>query len=224
MDTKQIRHANLLLLLASTEVSAEAFAHACGSSASSISQVKTKTRNIGDNLARRIEKAMNKPYGWMDTPQEAPRSFSGVMSDSESDYLVSSDLSGAQFADVVYCDGRTTGVYPIPKSDLNELCMTPENSLVYKINGDSMYPYFHSGDLVLINTAITKPFSNKVFALKVDDERLIKRFSKDLDGTWVISADNADKTIYRDFKATRTTINDIDIIGQVVSLVKRSLV
>lgn len=224
MDIKQIRHANLLLLLAPKDMSAEAFAHACGSSSSAISQVKNKTRNIGDNLARRIEEAMNKQHGWMDTPQESTQSISCVVSDSAWTCSVSSNLGGTQFADVVYCDGRTTGVYPISTSDLNELNMKAKDSLVYKIRGGSMYPYFHSGDIVLINKAVTRPASNKVFALRVDDDLLIKRFSKDLDGTWIVSGDNSDKTINRDFKATSTTINDIDIVGQVVSLVKRWLV
>jgi phage repressor protein C with HTH and peptisase S24 domain len=141
-----------------------------------------------------------------------------------------------QFAEVLYYDiefsaghgmngqgNAEAKTYLIPLDDLQDLGMTADDGLVCKVKGESMYPYFHDKDLVLINRTVTRPTSNKVFAFRFDDDLLIKRFSKELDGSWVISGDNADKSQYRDFKATPSLLADIGIIGQVVSLVRRNI-
>lgn len=69
----EIRRANLNLLIAEAGSSA-GLADSCDASASYLSQVKNGTRsrdgsqrNLGPKLARRLEAAMNKPTGWMDT-------------------------------------------------------------------------------------------------------------------------------------------------------------
>lgn len=67
MDVKEIRRENLRALL-NEFGTATALASAAGTDAAYLSQIKsTKTkREIGDNLARRLEKAANKDRGWMD--------------------------------------------------------------------------------------------------------------------------------------------------------------
>lgn len=70
-----IRHENLLQLI-SEAGSVQAVASKAGKSNAQISQLKTrsthsgtgKPRSVGDMLARELEKAFNKPLGWMDAP------------------------------------------------------------------------------------------------------------------------------------------------------------
>lgn len=68
MDIKEIRRQNLRHLLEATELKSYQFAEKVGTSASTISQYSadSKTRNMGDELARRIEQAFDLPYGYMD--------------------------------------------------------------------------------------------------------------------------------------------------------------
>jgi hypothetical protein len=42
-----------------------------------LSQIRTKSRNMGDKLARKVEAAMKKPKNWMDQLQEAEVSLEG---------------------------------------------------------------------------------------------------------------------------------------------------
>lgn len=72
MDAKQVRLVNLKCLIkeAGTAVS---LARQAGTDAAYISQLVKgvasqagKPRTVGDDLARRLEKAMEKPYGWLD--------------------------------------------------------------------------------------------------------------------------------------------------------------
>lgn len=73
MDIKKIREANLRILLNGKPFGGQIgkFAEAVGTDADYISQIlspKSKAA-VGHNLARRIEKALNKPESWMDTLQ-----------------------------------------------------------------------------------------------------------------------------------------------------------
>lgn len=71
----EIRRANLLLAIERLG-SAKKLADVTGLAPAYISQVKTrapeskggKQRNLGDDAARRIDKALGEPTGWMDTP------------------------------------------------------------------------------------------------------------------------------------------------------------
>ncbi|WP_319557928.1 helix-turn-helix transcriptional regulator [Thiomicrorhabdus sp.] len=65
MDNKEIRHLNLKNLLKGFK-SQRAFADKCFLSPGHLSQMFNKTRNIGDSVAKDIEKALNLPHGWMD--------------------------------------------------------------------------------------------------------------------------------------------------------------
>jgi len=70
MDSKTIRKNNLLLLIKHANSSAEV-ARRADTSPAVISQIISNkaVRNVGDTLARKIEKGFNLQHGWMDTPQ-----------------------------------------------------------------------------------------------------------------------------------------------------------
>jgi hypothetical protein len=69
MDIKTIRKMNVLLLEREIR-SRSALARMAGTSQSYLSQCvgPAAIRSIGDQLARRLEHAMNKPHGWLDEP------------------------------------------------------------------------------------------------------------------------------------------------------------
>ncbi len=69
MDNKEIRRANLLLLIAEAG-SAAALAHRAGIDETYLRNIKNAVREMGDELARRIEEKLEMPHGWMDTQQD----------------------------------------------------------------------------------------------------------------------------------------------------------
>ncbi|TCW00425.1 LexA family protein [Biostraticola tofi] len=79
MENKEIRKMNLENLINEYQakgLNKAQFAEACGTSASTLSQVigNNPTRNVGDKMARKIELMLNLGSGWMDkahSPQEA---------------------------------------------------------------------------------------------------------------------------------------------------------
>jgi hypothetical protein len=74
LKLNQVRLRNLEILI-SEAGSAAKLARAAGTNSSYLSQVRNQLptkkgtpRSIGDELAEKLEKAMKKPQGWMDTP------------------------------------------------------------------------------------------------------------------------------------------------------------
>jgi SOS-response transcriptional repressor LexA len=77
MENKEMRRANMLAL-AKQLGSLKALADATGVPAAYLSQIKNKyqARGMGDDVARRIEKALKKSTGWMDHQHGVDRNLS----------------------------------------------------------------------------------------------------------------------------------------------------
>lgn len=70
MEIKDIRRHNLLVLRARYKTF-KALAEAIGTDPAVLSQINTGYREMGHDIARRIEVALELPVGWMDTPKIA---------------------------------------------------------------------------------------------------------------------------------------------------------
>lgn len=70
MDSKEIRHQNLLRLFGRYRTQKE-FAEALGVSAQRIGHLINATKPIGDATARQLEQLHGLPPGWMDLPHGA---------------------------------------------------------------------------------------------------------------------------------------------------------
>ncbi|BBB29354.1 XRE family transcriptional regulator [Neptunomonas japonica] len=112
---------------------------------------------------------------------------------------------------------------PMDRAWLERYQVDKERANIVPIRGESMEPTLMSGDLLLINTAIHKPISGKIFAFDFDGDLRIKRFNKRLDGSWLISSDNDDKNLYRDETVSSHNIDQLRVIGQAVTIVERNL-
>lgn len=67
--------------------------------------------------------------------------------------------------------------------------ISPSNAAAMKVTGESMEPLLSSGDTVLVNSEETTPRHDKVFAVSIDDELVVKRLLEERDG-WVLHSDN----------------------------------
>lgn len=86
-----------------------------------------------------------------------------------------------------------------------------ENLLAVEVCGSSMEQTLYDGDLVVINTADTKPSDGEVFAANYEGELVIKRMIRDL-GAWWLSSDNPDKRRYPNKKCDENCF----ILGKIV--------
>lgn len=67
MDARQAREANFAALLKLYKNN-RVFAEAAGLVPAHVSQLKNRVRAMGDEIARRIERKLRLPHGWMDQP------------------------------------------------------------------------------------------------------------------------------------------------------------
>lgn len=79
------------------------------------------------------------------------------------------------------------------------------------VRGESMWPNYRDGDLIIVNTADQKLVDGAVYAINYDGEPVVKRLTKDA-GRWWLTSDNPDQQrFYR-----RTCDESVQIIGRVV--------
>jgi len=113
--------------------------------------------------------------------------------------------------------------FPIAAKILEQHRVSPDYAAIVYVKGDSMNSGLHDGDMVLVNTYIKKPISNKIFAFAYDEDLKVKRFSRQFDNNWLVTSDNEDKNLYRDLTVSLYNIEQLRIIGQVVTIIGRSL-
>ena len=58
------------------------------------------------------------------------------------------------------------------------------------VTGDSMEPMLSDGDTVLVDHRRNEAKQGKVFAVRVDDDLLVKRLQRQPDGGWLLTSDN----------------------------------
>lgn len=89
----------------------------------------------------------------------------------------------------------------------------PEKLIALKVNGRSMEPKMHDGDLVIVNTESSIPRDGRVFAVNYEGEMVIKRMKRDA-GQWFITSDNPDKVRFGD----KVCAESCFMLGEVVYL------
>ncbi|ATQ78304.1 hypothetical protein CR152_30175 [Massilia violaceinigra] len=104
---------------------------------------------------------------------------------------LSAGVTGFQ-AEPDYRDGGSVLV----SVDWMEKCQFSSTRLVsMKVRGESMEPSLYEDDIVIINTADTKPVDGHVYAVNYEGEAVVKRLSRDA-GMWWLESDNPDKRKY----------------------------
>ena len=156
MDIKQIRLQNLRSIILETGTIAK-LARLSETAPAYLSQILNslptstgKPRSVGDKLARKLELAVNKPYGWMDKDH--------------------SDAANQQtFLQVPMLDLKQTKMHldhqphhskefiPIPM-------LASERAFAIRLVDDSMSPKFQPGDIIVIEPESSPQVSDFVLA------------------------------------------------------------
>lgn len=168
---KQIRLDNLEALIAEAGSLTE-LARKAGTNSSYLSQVRNQLptpkgtpRAMGDELAGKLETAMQKIQGWMDTPHNKE----GDMHDE--DYRTHHRYELRNLLPLIPWEQASKWLQhfgrPIPTND-KELLPCPVScspeSFVLRVRGNSMEPRFHEGDLIFVDPKATAHHGQYVLA------------------------------------------------------------
>ena len=187
------------------------------------------SRNIGPNMARLAEKAMQKPSGWMDQPHDnsgVPASNArladfavGIADDSNSNEWFEIPYYYAKGACGNGSDNPTDeikGHLRKEKSWLKKYGVKEKNLFVVYADGDSNADFIVDGDMVIFDKSKTEPEDGEMFFIKHPAGDRIKTLKRKANGNWLICSRNHDKLRYPDEEITEEEAQQIEILGRYV--------
>lgn len=193
----EVRRLNLLLAIKRVRTAAKLAALA-ETAPAYLSQIKNRTpdsksgtpKTMGDDVARRIELAINEPSGWMDTHH--PAEWSAVLSDeSQPGYAqaasVQTDVEDApqvvgalkKLPVVGRVQAGPDGMLHIDDFHQGDGYMlwwsTCANAYALRIRGESMSPRYLPGEFVGVDPCADVSPSDEVIVMLKSGQRMIKR-------------------------------------------------
>lgn len=215
MDIKSIRKSNLEQLIIEflkrdRHTTKAAFAELCGISPAQLSQLlgKNSHRNVGDKVARKIEAAMDRPFGWLDTPHDVSKSEV-----NELEYVGTVRLGAVPVVGeaILGIDGMID-MLEIHAGWL-QIYSADKDAYGLKVKGDSMWPRIQSGEYVVIEPNTTVHSGDEVFVRTKDGHNMIKIMSKTRDGDFQFSSINSD---HRPITVSPCDIEKIHFVSAIV--------
>lgn len=229
MDIKQIRKTNLYLLKEEAKSWAE-IARRAGTDPAYISQIVSKkaVREIGDDLARKLEAGFYKPHGWMDHPHHLVCESNATDSEYQLVEAESDDWDKTEFAFLDKLDVRVRGGHgeaggievvqkrlPFLRSTLRAAGVPAEAAKLVELSGNSMEPWGFHGDVVGVNTLDRGPIKDgKIYAFRDFDMMRVKILERRPGGGLRIRSYNSDEYPPEDLTADEVA-QRIEIVGRV---------
>lgn len=187
-----------------------------------LSRLERNQQGYSDATLSKIAAALGVPVAALftephDEPPDAGRFQNVEVVDEGDDRFVqvkkvklrlSAGITGFQVEPEQY-DGKTLSV---PSQWVERRGYDREKLIAIRVRGESMEPTLYEDDLVVINTADTKPVDGQVFAVNYEGEPVIKRLARDA-GRWWLTSDNSDQ---RKYHRKSCEGNECIIIGRVV--------
>ncbi|MFS1539259.1 MAG: helix-turn-helix transcriptional regulator [Candidatus Phlomobacter fragariae] len=232
METKDIRRANLHALIQDFTVSGKnkksQLADKIGIPAAQLSQISGNNpiRNIGDRIARRIEKSLNLPIGWMDvlhteTLNPSKKDGSFILQNISKNYT--DHIYRINHYDIEYSSrgGRVRNEHPDiikaveinPDHALKMFGERPSTSLaIITAVGDSMLGTIDPGSLLVIDKTIKQYMGDGIYAFTFGESMHIKRLQLAGDKLLVIS----DNNMYEKWEINYNNEEQLSINGFVI--------
>jgi phage repressor protein C with HTH and peptisase S24 domain len=231
MDSTEIRRANFRALVEKEDKGViTSAANRLGRSQAQISHLigSNPTKGIGKRLARVIEEAYGKPYGWLDVRHDPEIDVKPLVEDAVGRAFDPSRYSFVAKMDAPF-HGGPGGQAPEVEEVEDHLAFRTdwlrgkgyraEDLVIVPVRGNSMAPLIQAGDIVLVNRGAQEIESGRIYAINYDDDLRVKRLYRELDGSITISSDNKSDPSNRDENVPRTKLEEalmLRIIGRVV--------
>ena len=113
-------------------------------------------------------------------------------------------------------DSECVGLYSFHSSFLRRKGAPKEEMKIFKVDGDSMEPTLHSGDLIMINLRAKEIQQGHIYLLRFEHELMVKRLERRPGGMILIRSDNKDYDPLEVSLADEAV--DIEVFGRMVWL------
>lgn len=184
----------------------------------SANSITGRPRVVSTASCRAIEAELELPFGWMDTEHDdtanglevgepaAPyEKFAGfetvpISFDSDNPSFVKIRMVTLRLSAGI--QGFRTEPDEGPDSELSlnvhwmqKKGLIPDKLIGIRVRGESMEPTLYDGDVVVVDTADTKPVDGAIYAINYEGEAVVKRMSRDA-GDWWLTSDSFDQRKY----------------------------
>lgn len=191
MDAKSIRRANLGHLIAQHGSAAE-FARKADISAKYVYQIMTGfrgpkdlgPRQVGDRMARAIERALSLPHGWMDAPHRPGEPQADAAPSAGPDFRGKVPL-------ISWIEAGMAGeaidlLSPGAAEDWVDTTIQPRrHTFALRVQGDSMEPDFPAGIIIVVEPEMAPESGDYVVAKTTSGEATFKQFMLDAGQTFL---------------------------------------
>ncbi|WP_420957543.1 S24 family peptidase [Burkholderia gladioli] len=229
----EIRRENLVLAIERFGT-AKSLAEAADVSTAYLSQVKNgqpdsktgKPKNMGDEVARKIEVALGEATGWMDTnhsaPYKLPNDKGNVLvwerpddlpPDEDRVWMDQYDYRFSAGTGLIQWEIRQKKALPFDVGFFKALGVKPQDCRLARVHGRSMEPYLFNRDMMMICEAKTHVRDGQIYAVYFEDEPLVKQIFKEPNGALRLHSYNPE---YPDRVVAAEQLAGLQIVGEVV--------
>jgi repressor protein CI len=218
MDTKEIRRANLRLL-AEQYGGQRALADKADIVPSQLSHIigMNPIRNLGEQLARKIERNLGLSTGFLDQPSPVNLSENAFPLET-SIYLplikVSVSSNSNSFELKKIADGALT------KKWLLDNGVSSEKVFEYDFSDNNMSPNLIVNDRLIVDAAQNEWVDANVFLVCMNGRLYVKRFFRLIGDEFRLSSDNVDKALFPDLIIPFSKMGEIRIVGRVITVLR----
>ena len=218
MDTKEIRRANLRLL-AEQYGGQRALADKADIVPSQLSHIigMNPIRNLGEQLARKIERNLGLSTGFLDQPSPVNLSENAFPFET-SIYLplikVSVSSNSNSFELKKIADGALT------KKWLLDNGVSSEKVFEYDFSDNNMSPNLIVNDRLIVDAAQNEWVDANVFLVCMNGRLYVQRFFRLIGDEFRLSSDNVDKALFPDLIIPFSKMGEIGIVGRVITVLR----
>lgn len=197
MDVKEIRKANLRYLIGKGTI--RDFAEKADTDPAYISQILSAkiARDVGHDLARKIEERFQLGHGWMDQPHLAEDSGAyEVTSEDDLEPVALREVpivgqtnggTGGFWDELGYPAGHGDSYLDVPSKD--------KNAYALRVRGSSMAPRIYEGEVVLVEPNHQCIPGDEVVVRLRNTETMVKIFISDRGGDITLASIGTDERI-----------------------------
>lgn len=176
----------------------------------STASVSGKVRNIGNSTARKLETAMNKPFGWLDQDHADNEPIKDGYIELTY-YDIQSSAGPGSVVDYQPAVSKMLVLEDWAREYLKTT--TPKNIRIITNKGVSMYPTINDGDLLFVDVSCNRYDGDGIYVILDDEELKTKRLIKE-DGIIRIISDNP-APAYKEKTVTAKNQHTLMICGKV---------
>ncbi len=171
----------------------------------STASVSGKVRNIGNSTARKLETAMNKPFGWLDQDHADNEPIKDGYIELTY-YDIQSSAGPGKFAPVDYTPILDRKIWVLEDWALENFGRGAVDKIRIIDNvGDSMSPTINNGDVLFVDITQREYIADGVYIINWNGRLLTKRLRALVDGRLAIISDNKEQ-----YETEYVTAKDID--------------